>query len=261
MQLAQDLERRNSLVVQYRPYVEKVVGHLMRSFHLPVDRRDEFIAAGYLGLVEAASRFDFRVGKPFKSYAFLRIRGAVIDGIRTSTDLGGRAYRRARAIQAAHDLREQMASEPDSPQRTAQSERLARILDFAAKATLTFRLSMHDIEVEVAERSDSPRDPAEIFETAEVSKKMRGFVATLPKKERNVITDYYFRGMSFSEIAERYGGYSKSWVSRVHRHALDLLHERVVAYHAGLPEPVAADDVRRSRSRHPRGVRSRAARS
>jgi len=260
MQLTQDVERRNSLVEQYRTYVESVVGHLMRTLRLPVELRDEFIAAGYLGLVEAATRFDFRVGKSFKSYAFLRIRGAIIDGIRSSTDLSGRAYRRARAVQAAHDLREQLASEPDSPKRVAQSERLARILDFAAKAALTFRLSMHDIELEVAELSDEPTDPGAIMESAEVSKKMREFVATLPEKERNVITDYYFNGKSFSQIAERYGGYSKSWVSRLHRHALDLLHERVVAYHAGLPEPVAPEGVRRSRSRDPRRLRSRASR-
>lgn len=261
MQVTQDLERRDGLVERYRPYVEVVVGYLLRTLRLPTDRRDEFIAAGYLGLVEAASRFDFRVGKNFKSYAFLRIRGAIIDGIRSSTDLSGRAYRRARAIEAAHELRSQISHEPDSTARQTHQDRLAEILDFAAKASLTFRLSMQDIELEVTEAAEVPNNPADIFESAELSKKIRDFVATLPEKERNVITDYYFNGLTFSEIAGRYGMFSKSWVSRIHRRALDLLHARVVSYHSGHSSGDSTPRPPRARGARSKRVRSRASRS
>ena len=69
---------RKNLVEEFQEYVHAVVGRLMRAVNLPTHMEDEFVAAGYLGLVEAASRFDRDSGKKFKSYAFLRIRGAVI---------------------------------------------------------------------------------------------------------------------------------------------------------------------------------------
>ncbi|MFM1848713.1 MAG: hypothetical protein RL417_2187 [Pseudomonadota bacterium] len=245
MEALHDLSARHELVDEYREYAERLTTHLIRFLRLPEDRHDEFVSAAYLGLVEAASRFDFSSGASFRSYAFLRIRGAVIDSIRETADLSGKAYHRLRAFEAAHDLREQIASEPDSPRRELATEKLSKIMDFAATASLSFRLSLYDAEIELSLRDETPADPARILESRELTEKIREFVETLPENERNVIRDYYFHGLPFSQIAETYGRRSKSWVSRVHKKALMHLHEQVVAYHAGLSPPPPGERVAR----------------
>lgn len=257
MEPAFDLTARNELIDQYRLYTERVVASLMRLFRLPLDRHDEFVSAAYLGLVEAASRFDFTAGTSFRSFAFLRIRGAIIDSIRESVGVSGKAYRKVRALEAAHDLREQLATESDSQRRTTASEKLARILDHAVTASLSYRLSLRDAEIEITTQAETPFDPASLLESRELVRKIRQFVATLPENERNIITDYYFRGLPFAEIAELYGRKSKSWVSRLHRRALVRLQEQVLAYHAGLPPPCPSEVVtsRRAMRRPPRDRR------
>jgi len=256
MELAFDLTARDELIDQYRLYTERVVASLMRLFRLPPDRHDEFISAAYLGLVEAASRFDFTAGTSFRSFAFLRIRGAIIDSIRQSVGVSGKAYRKIQALEAANDLREQLASESDPERRATASERLSRILDHAVAASLSYRLTLRDAELEISTRSEIPLDPASILESRELVKKIRQFVATLPENERNVITDYYFRGLPFAQIAESYGRKSKSWVSRLHRRALGHLQEQVLAYHAGFPAPSKPEPVvPMGRTRVPRRTR------
>lgn len=247
MEPAFDLTARDELIDEYRAYTERVVGSLIRLFRLPLDRYDEFISAGYLGLVEAASRFDFSAGTPFRSFAFLRIRGAIIDGIRESVGMSGKVYQKLRAFEAANDLREQIAHEADPSRRSVASERLTRILDHAVTASLSYRLSIRDAEIEISGRSEAPVDPATIAESRELVKKIHEFVATLPERERNIIRDYYFRGLPFAQIAEAYGRKSKSWVSRIHRRALVHLQEQVLAYHSGLPPPKPVAPVARGR--------------
>jgi RNA polymerase sigma factor (sigma-70 family) len=53
-------------------------------------------------------------------------------------------------------------------------------------------------------------------------------IATLPEKERLIVEDYYLKEKSFVEIANENGGMSKSWVSRLHSRALELLKERLL---------------------------------
>ena len=66
-----DSAERDAVIAQYSHFVEGLVGRLMRSMNLPQSLREDFIAAGYLGLVEAASRFDPSRGSECRSYSVL----------------------------------------------------------------------------------------------------------------------------------------------------------------------------------------------
>jgi RNA polymerase sigma factor for flagellar operon FliA len=224
-------ERRDALISEYQEYVHYVVGYLVQSMRLPADLFDEFVAAGYLGLVEAAERFDFEAGKPFKNFAFLRIRGAIIDSIRECSELSGRAYHYARALKAALDLREQLAQElesaaVDSP--PAEDEAGAA-LEYAAKSLMAFRLSLAQCKNELTTNGRYGENPEVQLSKKEIAKKFRTLLATLPEKERLVIEEYYFNDKSFVEIASEHEGFSKSWVSRLHSRALSRLEHRVMA--------------------------------
>jgi RNA polymerase sigma factor FliA len=216
-------DTRDALIESYQEYTRAVARQLMRSHGLPTNLFDEFVAAGNLGLVEAAERFDFREGVEFKNFAFLRIRGAIIDSIRQSSHLSRKAYRRARALEAMYDSREQ------ENQLDASKPRLDKILEIAARGALSFRLSMADAEDEVSRVESHGQTPEALLDAKKHYLLLCKLVQDLPDRERYIIEQYYFRGASFREIAEGADGMSKSWVSRLHSRGLELLRSRYEA--------------------------------
>lgn len=219
-------EMRNELIEEYRGYARSIVAAMIRRLNLPANRFDELVAAGILGLVEAASRFESDGRNSFKNYAFLRIRGAVIDSIRDSMDVTREAYRYAKALKAANELRE-WESSVDPADRPAPEEGLANVLDFATKAALALRLSMDECKEEIAEIADEHENAEEAIASYQTREEFRQIVAALPERERYVIEEYYFGERSFSEIARSGDGMSRSWVCRLHARGLELLKQRL----------------------------------
>ena len=217
------LQARDALIEQYQDYVESVAKRLIHTMRLPADQLEEFISAGYLGLVEAASRYEPKSGATFKQFAYLRIQGAIIDSIRESSDISGDGYRYAQALRAAIDIREDGL--PSYRVSTTPEESLAHILEYAAKSAFAFRLSVSDVETELSVREPTS-DPEQELMEREHSKTLKKIIRKLPRKERIIIEEYYLKGRSFSEIAESHRGLSKSWISRLHNRALSLLKDR-----------------------------------
>jgi RNA polymerase sigma factor FliA len=221
---------RDKLIEEYQPYVHYVATRLMKSLGLPSEQFDEFVAAGYLGLVEAAERFDFKSGVSFKNFAYLRIRGAIIDGLRNCSQLSGRAYRFAKALEAAQDLREVM-SEDDwrkiSQQKSGHSkESLGKILEYATKGALVYRLSFADAPAEVSEMRSEAGNPETLLQEKQSTRFLKEAVSALPPKEQEIVDEYYFQGKPFCQIAQEKGGLSKSWVSRLHSRAIEKIKKR-----------------------------------
>lgn len=219
--------RRDSLIDEYRDYVHFIVGKLIQTMNLPQARFEEFVASGYLGLVEAADRFDFSSGIQFKHFAFLRIRGAIIDSIRECSELSGKAYRYARALQAAQELRESSAGKLAGD---AQPERIVgEILQYVAQGGLAYRLSMADAEEELS-CAATENNPEQRLADKEERSLFRRLVSELPDKERLIIEEYYFNNKPFAQIARESGSLSKSWISRLHTRALAILKKRYLEH-------------------------------
>lgn len=224
---------RDALIENHKDFVGTVVGRMVRSMHLPASMFDEFVSAGYLGLVEAAERYNKLHGVAFKAWAAIRIRGAVIDAIRNSSAISGKAYRSLRRLEAIDNLRSEMLEQHEtSAHPDDQALRLARLLDFAAKGALIFRLSIADCENEITGAQDSRIDPESRLIRAQENRKVCSLVETLPKKERLVIKRLYFSGKSISEIASAKNGMSKSWVCRLHQRGIKLLKQRYLELEA-----------------------------
>jgi RNA polymerase sigma factor for flagellar operon FliA len=219
-----ETQRRNALVEEYRGYVKVVVARLIRTMGLPLALKDDFIASAYVGLIEAAARFDSSRGMEFRYYAYLRIRGAVIDHIRVACELSGHAFRKFRALEVVHEMRQReveaklsgKAPEVSAPTATEVLERSAVALKLAAA-----------LDGETAAAHQELQNPERVLQRKREAKKMRAIVATLPEKERTIIEQYYFHDRKFIEVAEQFSGLSKSWVSRLHDRALDLLREKL----------------------------------
>lgn len=215
---------RDTLIEEYHDFVEGLVSHFIRVMGLPQRHRDDFVAAGLLGLVEAAGRYEASRGSDFRSYIYLRIRGAVIDHVRASCDLSGYAYRMLKALESAqevreHTLQERVPASPTSKRRNA--------IDTLTKSAVAFTLAHCAVDHPFF-GGCTDTDPERELQGKQTSKKIRDALATLPEKERIIVEQYYFHDLTLGQVAERYSGLSKSWVSRLHERALAMLRNRLL---------------------------------
>lgn len=227
-----ELSKRDDLIEEFRGFVDSVVDRMIRSMNLPRALRTEFVSAGYLGLVEAAERFDTSRCTDFRGYAFLRIRGAVIDCVRSGCEVSGRAYRILRALEAANEAALDGltgATEEEVSGKTGRT--LTHALEFLSKSALAHRLQS------TRYGGDGPRtapeNPEDDLYLKREAVRLREIVATLPEKERTIIEQFYFQDKRFIDIADESIGFSKSWVSRLHGRALEMIREK---YEAAIAE-------------------------
>src|SRR6266850_3618271 len=94
---AVDRSARDELVVRYAPLVKYVIGRMAISLPAAMDS-DDVLSSGTIGLLHAVDRFDPDQGVRFETYALQRIRGAIIDTIRSLSPLSRGAGRRARML-------------------------------------------------------------------------------------------------------------------------------------------------------------------
>ncbi len=217
-----NLRQRDELIEEYMRYVRNLAAMMISTMELPRHIMDDLVAGGLLGLVEAAERFDFKAGSNFKTFSFHRIRGAMIDSIRRCSDFSGKAYRAVRSLEAYASIREEYTHARNLDERRDKKQRLQSILNLVANGALAYRLCFCDEEE--AEFAQSHLGNAEqMLAKRQSNKEVLEMVETLPDKERLIVEEYYLHGLSFSEIAKKYPNLSKSWISRLHKRALDQL--------------------------------------
>lgn len=204
-------------------WVRSIAGRLIRRLGLPASEYDELVSAGYLGYVEAAGRYDPESGKKFEHYAVLRVRGAIIDAIRKNCHLSGRAYRYMKALEAVQDMRE---SDMESAEAQTESGSLTRALSMVSQGALTYQLSVDEIQASGYEPVSEDDNAEEMLAEKQSSVHLRERVAELDDEERSIVVGYYFEEKPFATIAEELG-VSKSWISKVHKKALQKLGMRI----------------------------------
>ncbi len=183
------------------------------------DELDDLVSAGYLGLVEARGRFDESRGVPFASFAYYRIRGAIIDHVRKSAVLPRRAYGHLKQAEAMDSVAEHVgevrAADPAS--RTDLEQTVRTLDDTLSKITASFVLACVGQDETV--HADTPE---EFCLAGEQAARLRRAVEALPDRERALVIGHYFEGRRFDEVAAEVG-VSKSWASRMHTKALERL--------------------------------------
>src|SRR4030088_1538863 len=97
---------RDELVVKYAPLVKYVIGRMAISLPAAMDS-DDVLSAGTICLLHAVDLFDPEQGVRFETYALQRIRGAIIDTIRSLSTMSRTAVRRMRLLEETTAAREQ----------------------------------------------------------------------------------------------------------------------------------------------------------
>jgi RNA polymerase sigma factor for flagellar operon FliA len=181
---------------------------------------EDLVAFGFQGLLEARQRFDATKGVAFKSFAYYRVRGAVLDGVRAMARLPRRAYARLKAAEALDQSSEATGEgRAAAPQPLATDAKLRAIDSILGRVAAAFTVAVTAEDVEHGAGS-----PEEALLHEERLVRMRGALEKLPARERRMIEGHYFQGQQFDTISAELG-ISKSWGSRLHAHALDLLRQ------------------------------------
>ena len=207
----------DQFVKEYEGFVRAIAQQTRAQLGLDSPIED-LVAFGFQGLLEARQRFDSSKGVAFKSFAHYRVRGAILDGVRAMARLPRRAYARLRAAEALDQMSESNAENQGGASRPTGVEGNLRSID----AILGRVAAAYTVAISAEDAALGAGSPEEALLHEERLLKMREALEKLPDRERHMIEGHYFQGKRFDTLSSELG-ISKSWGSRVHTHALDLL--------------------------------------
>ena len=200
---------REAVVIAAVPLVRSLVGRLSIPDH-PLATREDLENVGLYGLLQALDNYDPSRGTPFASYAYGRVRGALVDYLRSIDALPRERRRQLAEAQAAIDTLRQMLGEEPDDQDVADYLGIS-LPDYHALLTdaqRRFALSLHD-----ATGADGDQFVLETLENDEAQiafdqidqDSLYEYVATLirklPEREQNIVALYYFENLTLREIA------------------------------------------------------------
>jgi RNA polymerase sigma factor for flagellar operon FliA len=229
---------RDRLILVYAPLVKYVASRVAVGLPQSVEQGD-LVSYGMFGLIDAIEKFDLERGFKFETYAISRIRGAILDELR-SIDWVPRSVRaKARAIEQAYGKLE------NELRRTPTEAEIALELDLTddqLQTTLSqisfIGLAALDEVMGGGERGesmtlgdtvpDAGQSPSAAFEVVEMKQILADAVGGMPEREKLVLTLYYYEGLTLAEIG-RVLGVTESRVCQIHTKAVLQLRSRIQA--------------------------------
>ena len=227
---------KEKLILKYASLVKYVAGRLSIHFGDHVEL-DELVSYGIFGLIDAIDKFKYEKGVKFETYASLRIRGSIIDGIR-KLDWIPRTLREKNKLleQASNELIFELGRDPTDNE-------LAKKLDISVnevrqlmkKTSLMSVISLDEYLEQNQESfypgdyNESIEDPVLQHERNEIKELLVNAINNLSEKEKLVVTLYYFEELTLKEIS-KIMSVSESRVSQIHTKALSRLQTKLGKY-------------------------------
>ena len=231
---------RDRLILTYAPLVKFVAGRLGSSLPSHVDEQD-LVSYGLLGLIGAIERYDPDREIKFETYAIARIKGAIIDELRSLDWVSALGSARGRGRSSARSSSWSGASCGRRP--TPRSRRKIGITEEELERSLSdiSRSSMAALDelwspqgggdqvalIDTIEDTAGP-DPEFSLEQTELNEALAEAIARLPEREKLVVTLYYYEELTLREIGEVLG-VTESRVSQLHTKAVLRLKARLSA--------------------------------
>jgi len=235
---------RDQLLLEHLPTVR----YLARRIHERLPQHvelDDLVSAGIVGLIDAFSKFDNTKHVQFKSYAQFRIRGAILDSLRTLDWSPRELRRKGRAVEEAiRSVTHKLGRVPAEPEIAREMD-----MDLSAYQQLLGELKGLEIGSLHMQRSEDsgdeeltyipgPPDENPLFRClqGEMKQRLTDAIEELPEKERMVLTLYYYEELTMKEIGLTLG-VVESRVSQIHSSAV----VRLRAALAGLRSDISAN--------------------
>ena len=229
---------RERLVVAYSPLVKYVAGRMASGLPSHVEEAD-LISYGLIGLINAIERFEPEREIKFETYAITRIKGAIIDELRSQDWVPRSVRARAREIERAHQKLENRL------QRAPTDEEMADELEMTVESFQDAILQISNSSIAALDElwtvndssgdqvslldtlaDDSSPDPSAALDQTDLRDRVAEAISRLPEREKLVIALYYYENLTLREIGEVLG-VTESRVSQLHTKAVLRLRSRL----------------------------------
>ena len=233
---ASGLKDKNQCLQDYAPLVKRLAHQMMTRLPYSV-QIDDIIQAGMIGLLDAASRFDEIHGAQFETYATQRIRGAMLDELRSADWLPRSLRRDMRKIEQSvsrvqqrlgrtpteGEIAEEMDIALEEYQQLLQQSRGAQLIYYE-----DFQDEDHNDFFERFEFGDDA-DPLALLQDERFKAELMRAIENLPEREKQLMGMIYEQEMNLREVGEVFG-VSESRISQLHSQAVARLRSWLKGY-------------------------------
>jgi RNA polymerase sigma factor for flagellar operon FliA len=229
---------RDALIVHYSPLVKYVAGRVAVGLPQNVDQAD-LVSYGIFGLIDAIEKFDLDRGYKFETYAIARIKGAIIDELR-SIDWVPRSVRtKARSLEKAYAKLEAQHHRTPSDAELAEEMGISDAQLQTTFSQISFIGLVALDEMLGGERGsdsmtlgdtipDATDGPMAAYEVEEMRQILAQAINDMPEREKIVLTLYYYEGLTLAEIGEVLG-VTESRVCQIHTKSVIHLRSKLAA--------------------------------
>lgn len=219
-----DLDRE-ALITAHLPKVKYLADRISVSLPSSVEREDLY-GAGVLGLLDAVERFDATRGVAFTTFAEMRVRGAILDSLRSLDWASRTARRRAKEVQNAFAEVEQIRGRAATEEEVAAHLKISLAelhedLNEMRGLTIT-EIDCRDEETGLSALDtllDNAASPLEQYEESDRQARLAKAIDKLPVRERQVVALYYLEELTMKEIGAVLG-VTESRVSQLRTQAV-----------------------------------------
>lgn len=236
-----EISSQNSeqVIKEYAPMIKYVANRI--ALRLPPQIEvDDLISVGVLGLIDAIQKFDPHRGAKFKTYAEFRVRGAILDELRTLDWVPRSVRQKASSLDAVCQKLQARFGRPPEDEEIAEEMGISmdELFETLNETQNQPMLSLEDLGLSrdegdtrslldcLAGKSDA--DPQVQFRLSELKGIIAKAIDTLPEKERLMISLYYYEELTMKEIGEVLG-ITESRVSQIHSKAVFKLRTKLRA--------------------------------
>lgn len=228
---AEDPGLRQQLILHYSPLVKYVAGRVGVGLPPNIEQAD-LVSYGIFGLMDAIAKFDITRAIKFETYAISRIRGAIIDELRSIDWIPRSVRSKAREVERAY------ASLEGTLRRTPTEREVATELGIAlsdlrgifAQVSFVNVVALDELLNVSGDRGDKlalidtledtkAEDPVASFESEETKYLLAKAINTLPEREKIVVTLYYYENLTLAEIGQVLG-VTESRICQMHTKAV-----------------------------------------
>lgn len=225
---SREQSQRDRLVLHYAPLVKYVAGRVGTGLPAHVDVAD-LIQSGIFGLVDAIEKFEPERGLKFETYAMQRIRGAILDDLRSQDWVPRSVRSRARDVERALErLGAKLQRTPTDRELAAELKiGLAELRELYGQLQLTSVVALDELIApnkggsSLAESlpDDAAEDPVASLVDQDSRRQLADAIAQLAERDRVVVTLYYFENLTLAEIGKVLG-VTESRVCQLHTRAV-----------------------------------------
>lgn len=221
-----DIEARNALIERYTPLVKYIAGRVKMIVPPQVEFED-LVSFGVFGLIQSIERFNPEQGTKFSTYASVRIRGAIIDELRSQDWISRSSRNKAKRLKKAYHRLEQNLGRTPTDEEVARElevdmDNYYQLVSEANIPQLTSLDSFIDTEsgLQLKDKiEDDIESPVEVVHDKEIKKLLADAINRLKKQEKIVLALYYYEELTQIEISEVME-LSPARVSQIHSKAV-----------------------------------------